>query len=95
MDPNAVEKSRRTTAEWLGWIEATCRDKDVTPDEPTMTVLRGMLPELLTVAYRRGAEEALWRYAWWKNGQQFIGNGAHTLRGARDVFYMESGPYVE
>lgn len=39
--------------------------------------------------YRRGVVEGMTRYAWWKDGVQYVGDGHHTLRQAIERFNLE------
>ena len=33
----------------------------------------------ISKAVREGIEEGITRYAWWKDGQQFVGTGTYSL----------------
>ena len=35
-----------------------------------------------TIAYYQGMKEGLWRYAWYKDGVQYVGSGMQTLKEA-------------
>lgn len=35
-------------------------------------------------AYHAGIKEGLWRHAWWKDGEQYVGNMGKTLKEAQD-----------
>lgn len=36
------------------------------------------------IAYHEGIKEGLWRHAYWKDGEQFVGNMGTTLKEATD-----------
>jgi hypothetical protein len=41
------------------------------------------LQEDLVHAYYDGVNQGLWRHAWWKDGEQYVGNMGTTLKEAQ------------
>lgn len=39
--------------------------------------------------YLEGLKEGIWRYAWWKDGIQYVGAGVYTLEQARAAIVAE------
>lgn len=42
----------------------------------------GLLQAQAKISFKAGIREALWRYAWWKDGVQYVGTTGTTLKEA-------------
>jgi len=46
---------------------------------PDLPMGQAIAKEQAKISFKEGAKEALWRYAWWKDGTQYVGTTGTTL----------------
>lgn len=70
------------------WLDRNGIDRAYKKDmKPTYEAVKPDLELQAEISYKAGMKQGIWLFAWWKDGEQYVGTSGRTLKEA----YKELG----